>query len=61
MAYINTPKNQSKYTLYGVEMTSQRLLNMSIEVLYLPKNVYPKQIFGYAPVKRSCVCGCVPW
>ena len=33
-------------------MTSKRLLNMSrpIEVLYLPKNLYPKKQFsGYAP------------
>jgi len=26
-----------------VEMTSERLLNMSIEVLYLPKNFYSSQ------------------
>jgi len=31
-------------------MTSERLLNMSIEGLYLPKILYPaKQISGYAP------------
>ena len=35
-------------------MTSERLLNMNIKVLYLPKNFYteptsPKQISGYAP------------
>jgi len=35
-------------------MTSERLLNMSIEVLYLPKYFYApsqknKQISGYAP------------
>ena len=31
-------------------MTSERLLNMSIEVLYLLQNFYtPKQSSGYAP------------
>ena len=32
-------------------MTSEWLLNMSIEVSYLPKNFYTpkKQIYGYAP------------
>ena len=33
-------------------MTSERLLNMSIEVLYLQKTytlLPPKQIYGYAP------------
>jgi len=32
-------------------MTSERLLNTSIEVLYLPQNFYTsqKQISGYAP------------
>jgi len=35
----------------GVEMTSERLLDMSIKVLYIPQNFYtsPKQIYGYAP------------
>ena len=33
-------------------MTSEWLLHMSIEVLYLPQNLYPqKQISGYAPGK----------
>jgi len=33
-------------------MTSGRLMNISIKVLYLPKNfyTYPKQISGYASV-----------
>jgi len=31
-------------------MTSERLLNMNIEVLYIPKNfIPPKQISGHAP------------
>jgi len=44
-------QNQSKYTFYGVELTSERLLNMSVEVLYLPKNFIPppKKNSGYAP------------
>jgi len=35
-------------------MTSERLLNTSIKVLYLPRNFYtsPKQISGYAPDRR---------
>ena len=38
-------------------MTSERLLNMSIEVLYLPKKVYApppkkKHISGYAPANH---------
>jgi len=54
LVYNIYPQNQSKYTFYGVEMTPQRLLNMSIEVLYLPKKFIPptpknKQISGYAP------------
>ena len=50
------PQNQSKQTFYGVEMPSERLLDMSIEVLYLPKKFYrptPKQISGYAPGQRA--------
>ena len=31
---VYIPLNQSKQTFYGVEMTAERLLNMSIEVLY---------------------------
>jgi len=35
-------------------MTSERLLHMSIEVLYLPKKfIPPKQISGYAPDHHS--------
>jgi len=32
---------------------SERLLHMSIEILYLPKKLYPppKQISSYAPVQ----------
>ena len=38
-------------------MTPERLLNMSIKVLYLHKNFYtsPKQISGYAPAVAMSV------
>ena len=38
-------------------MTSERLLNIGIKVLYLPKNFYtsPKQISDYAPVNKFYV------
>jgi len=48
--WVYIPPNQSN-KLYGVEMTSERLFNMSIEVLYLPKKfIPPKPIYSYAPV-----------
>jgi len=53
IGYIYPPKiSPSKLFMDdGVEMTSERLLDMSIKVLYIPQNFYtsPKQIYGYAP------------
>jgi len=50
MGYIY-PKISPSKVFVGVKMTSERLLNMSIEVLYLPRNFYtpPKKSSGYAP------------
>ena len=48
-------QNQSKF--YGVEMMSERLLNMSVKVLPPPKYFYtaPKQMSGYTPLQWRSV------
>jgi len=55
------PKSVQVNFLWG-KMTLERLLNMSIKVLYLPKNfIPPKQISGYAPnVSLLCLLWLCP-
>ena len=41
--YGYIPSKSVQVNFYGVEMTSQRLLNMSIEVVYLRQKIYTPQ------------------
>ena len=49
-------KQSVQVNFYGVEMTSERLLNMSIEVLYLPQNFIPPNKFLATPLKSCRTC-----
>ena len=49
--YIYTPEISPSKFLWGRNDTSERLLNMSIEVLYVPQNFYtPQNKFQATPL-----------